>query len=303
MGLQTLNDEQYYLGPDGKWNTWDEHYGNYQFISIDDIINNFIIAYVGEDKIISKIKRSDVQFHSMRGIQELNYDTLPSVKSQEIEIGPTLNFILPKDYVNYVKITWMDSRGIERVVYPAIKTSNPLPILQDDKYQYTFDEQNRENLLAENSNTKRTFQSTGGNRQENLDNINNVDVLANNYFGRRYGISPEQAQTNGVFYIDPIANIINFDSSFVGKIVTLKYISDGLASDGDMTVHKFAEEALYKYIAHAILATRANTPEYLVARFKREAAVSRRNSKLRLSNIKIEEITQVMRNKSKIIKH
>ena len=303
MGLQTLNDEQYYLGPDGKWNTWDEHYGNYQFISIDDIINNFMIAYVGEDKIISKIKRSDVQFHSMRGIQELNYDTLPSVKSQEIEIGPTLNFILPKDYVNYVKITWTDSRGIERVVYPAIKTSNPLPILQDDRYQYTFDEQNRENLLAESSNTKTIFQSTGGNRQENLDNINNADVLASNYFGRRYGISPEQAQINGVFYIDPIKNIINFDSSFVGKIVTLKYISDGLASDGDMTVHKFAEEALYKYIAHAVLATRANTPEYLVARFKREAAVSKRNSKLRLSNIKIEEITQVMRNKSKIIKH
>ena len=76
-----------------------------------------------------------------------------------------------------------------------------------------------------------------------------------------------------------------------------------MASDGDMTVHKFAEEALYKYIAHAILATRANTPEYLVARFKKEAAVSKRNTKLRLSNIKIEEITQVMRNKSKIIKH
>ena len=303
MGLQTLNDEQYYLGPDGQWNSWDEHYGNYQFISIDDIINNFIIAYVGEDKIISKVKRSDVQFHSMRGIQELNYDTLPSVKSQEIEIGPTLNFILPKDYVNYVKITWMDSRGIERVVYPAIKTSNPLPILQDDKYEYTFDEQNREVLTAENSNTKTTFQTTGGNRQQNLDNINNVDILENNYFGRRYGISPEQAQTNGVFYIDPIKNIINFDSSFIGKIVTLKYISDGLASDGDMTVHKFAEEALYKYIAHAVLATRANTSEYLVARFKKEAAVAKRNAKLRLSNIKIEEITQVMRNKSKIIKH
>lgn len=303
MGLQTLNDEQYYLGPDGQWNSWDEHYGNYQFISIDDIINNFIIAYVGEDKIISKVKRSDVQFHSMRGIQELNYDTLPSVKSQEIEIGPTLNFILPKDYVNYVKITWMDSRGIERVVYPAIKTSNPLPVLQDDKYEYTFDEQNREVLTAENSNTKTTFQTTGGNRQQNLNNINNVDILKNNYFGRRYGISPEQAQTNGVFYIDPIKNIINFDSSFIGKIVTLKYISDGLASDGDMTVHKFAEEALYKYIAHAVLATRANTSEYLVARFKKEAAVAKRNAKLRLSNIKIEEITQVMRNKSKIIKH
>ena len=32
-------------------------YGNYQFISLQTIINNFIISYVGEDKIISKIKR------------------------------------------------------------------------------------------------------------------------------------------------------------------------------------------------------------------------------------------------------
>tara|TARA_Y200000002_G_C22670065_1_gene659648 strand:- start:979 stop:1890 length:912 start_codon:yes stop_codon:yes gene_type:complete len=303
MSLVNINDEQYYLGPDGQWNSWDEEYGSYQFISIDDIINNFIISYVGEDKIISKIKRTDVQFHAMRGIQELNYDTLPSVKSQEIEIGPTLNFVLPKDYVNYVKITWVDSRGIERIVYPAIKTSNPLPILQDQNAEYLFDEQNRENLLAEQSQTKTAFQSTNHNAQQNLDNINNADILENNHFGRRYGISPENAQANGVFYIDPITNIINFDSSFVGKIVTLKYVSDGLAADGDMNVHKFAEEALYKYIAHAVLATRANTPEYLVLRFKKELFAAKRNAKLRLSNIKIEEITQVLRNKSKIIKH
>jgi hypothetical protein len=303
MSLVNINDEQYYLGPDGQWNSWDEEYGSYQFISIDDIINNFVISYVGEDKIISKIKRTDVQFHAMRGIQELNYDTLPSVKSQEIEIGPTLNFVLPKDYVNYVKITWVDSRGIERIVYPAIKTSNPLPILQDQNAEYLFDEQNRENLLAEQSQTKTAFQSTNHNALQNLDNINNADILENNHFGRRYGISPEQAQANGVFYIDPITNIINFDSSFVGKIVTLKYVSDGLAADGDMNVHKFAEEALYKYIAHAILATRANTPEYLVLRFKKELFAAKRNAKLRLSNIKIEEITQVLRNKSKIIKH
>jgi hypothetical protein len=117
-------------------------------------------------------------------------------------------------------------------------------------------------------------------------------------------LTPERAQANGVFYIDPIANVINFDSSFVGRIVTLKYISDGLGGDDeDLTVHKFAEEAMYKYIAHAVLATRANTPEYLVSRYKRELAAARRNTKIRLSNIKIEEIAQVMRNKSKIIKH
>jgi hypothetical protein len=160
-----------------------------------------------------------------------------------------------------------------------------------------FDEQNRENLLANNSTTKATFQSTSGSNDEN-----DLDIRGS-HFGQRFGLTPEYAQSNGVFYIDQTRGIINFDSSFVGRIVTLKYISDGLGDDEELTVHKFAEEALYKYIAHAILATRSNTPEYLVMRFKKEASAAKRNSKLRLSNIKIEEIAQVMRNKSKQIKH
>ncbi len=41
----------------------------------------------------------------------------------------------------------------------------------------------------------------------------------------------------------------------------------------------------------------------MVARFKKEMSAAKRNAKLRLSNIKIEEITQVMRGKSKQIKH
>ena len=52
--------------------------------------------------------------------------------------------MLPKDYVNYVKLTWVDSQGIERIIYPAIKTSNPLPVTQDDDYEYLFDEQNQD---------------------------------------------------------------------------------------------------------------------------------------------------------------
>ena len=303
MGLINQTDEQYYLGPDNVWNSWDEDYGNYQFTSIKDIINNFIISYVGEEKIIPKAKRTDVAFHAQRGIQEFSFDILPSVKSAEIEVGPNLNFVLPKDYVNYVKLVWVDSSGIERVIYPAQHTSNPFPILQDNNYEYLFDEQDQEIISAQSSETKKRFQSTTNSEIGNeSDNITNRGFSIN-HFGRRYGISPQQAQTNGVFYIDQLQGVIFFDSSFVGRIVTLKYISDGLGTDEEMVVHKFAEEALYKYIAYAILSTRANTPEYLVARFKRETSAAKRNAKIRLSNIKIEEITQVMRNKSKIIKH
>ena len=64
-----------------------------------------------------------------------------------------------------------------------------------------------------------------------------------------------------------------------------------------------AEEALYAYIKHAILASRINQPEYLVQRLKREASAQLRNAKIRLSNIKLDQIIQVMRGKSKWIKH
>ena len=70
-----------------------------------------------------------------------------------------------------------------------------------------------------------------------------------------------------------------------------------------MKVHKFAEEAIYKYIAYGILATRANTPPFLIQQYKRERYAEMRKAKLRLSNFKLEELTQIMRGKSKHIKH
>lgn len=302
MGLINLTNEQYYEGPDGVWNSLDENYGDYQFISVKDIINNFIIAYVGEDKIISKIKRTDVAFHAQRAIQELNFDTLPSQKAQEIEIGPQLYMVLPQDYVNYVKISWTDNGGIERIIYPARETSDPSSILQDSNYEYLFDETG-EITYAQNSVTWDRFKSSGGNTEDELAKAGATDRIYQDNLGRRYGLDPQYAQTNGVFFIDRNRGLIRFSSNIVNKIVTLKYISDGLGTDDEMIVHKFAEEAMYKHIAHAILATRSNTPEYLVARFKREKAVATRNAKLRLSNIKLDEITQVLRGKSKQIKH
>ena len=69
--------------------TADQYYnsddlGNYQFISLEDIINQFMVAYVGEDKIISKIKRTDVAFHAQRAMQELSFDTFKSCMASEI---------------------------------------------------------------------------------------------------------------------------------------------------------------------------------------------------------------------------
>jgi hypothetical protein len=129
-----------------------------------------------------------------------------------------------------------------------------------------------------------------------------TDIYSHN-LGQRYGLDSEHAQANGSFYIDNLRGNIHFSSNISGKTVILDYISDSLGTDGEMQVHKFAEEAMYKWITHAILATRSNTPEYLVNRYKKERFAAIRQAKLRLSNLKIEELTQIMRGKSKWIKH
>ena len=276
--------------------------GNYQFITLKDIINNFMISYVGEEKIIPKVKRSNVLFFAQRAIQELSYDTFKSEKSQEIEVPTDLQMKLPHDYVNYVKLSWCDDGGIERTLYPAIKTSNPTPLLQDDLYNYLFDSEG--NLLtATPSETWKKFEKQDFSEEAKNDFYTETNNTFQVLHGQRFGSSPEHMNSNGLFFIDNVRGKIFFSSHVSGRIVTLKYISDGVATAEEKLVHKFAEEAMDKSIAHAILATRQNTPDYLVARFKRERFAATRQAKLRLSNLKAEELTQTLRAKSKWIKH
>jgi hypothetical protein len=299
MALLTGTNSTYYQGANGAFNNGDENYGNYQFITLKDIVGNFLISYVGEGKIIPRVRRQDVLFHAQRAIQELSYDTFKSTKSQEVEVHPSLTMPLPHDYVNYVKVTHKDDAGLEHVIYPARKTSNPTALLQDGTFAYTYDSDGKLQT-ASDSDTWTSFNSNSTSTSQNSDQ-NLYEYHTDT--GKRFGLNPENAQSNGVFFIDEVKGRIHFSSDLCDKTITLKYISDSLGLDGERIVHKFAEEAMYKWIAHAILSTRENIQEYIVQRFKKERFAAVRQAKLRLSNIKIEELTQVMRGKSKQIKH
>ena len=444
MGLlDNTTPQEYYDGSD---------HGNYQFTSLDDIINQFMVVYVGEDKMISKIKRTDVAFHAQRAMQELSFDTFKSCKAQEITVPASLQMTLPQDYVNYTKISWVDSAGIKHLLYPTSKTSNPSSfpfqnsdgefsltavgtmqtglntITLDSEYTnisigmmvsgasipspsftlevnntsgitsiqlgdspdvltaiavnatYTGDETlkfTNNSLIAKQesafilesvtfatsdnkitassvpdaaqivvgmlvsnicftagttvldvqgsvitTSTNSLFASTSSDEvvfslptensttwssyKSGTPSENQDDYQDDTYWpmdGSRYGLDPQHAQANGSFYIDCVSGKIHFSSNISGKTVILDYISDSLGADGEMQVHKFAEEAMYKWISHAVMAGRANVPEYQVNRLKKERFAAIRTAKLRLSNIKLEEITQILRGKSKQIKH
>ena len=475
-----------------------DNLGHYQFTSLNNIINQFEIAYVGENKIIPKVKRADISFYAQRALQELSFDVFKSCKSQQITVPNSLKMPLPHDYVNYTKLTTVDSSGIEHILYPTSKTSNPFQIKQEDNGDYSFNplvemvtnggfdngltswsqpggvnaevnaattlnfthnihngfggtnwgyahavsqqidvsDLNYINLSATgisgkfdatydagvlrvgislaggHSATRNFYEITGnpidsnndqvsshyaaiqnlngdnaylewndgddvsyskemlnidvtnhntvyvlvtsfvpygeggtailtGDTVNKIDNISVVNSSANSKLtnpsgneensstwdkyksitpsennnddyeddtywrlnGNRYGLDPQHAQSNGSFYIDCRLGKIHFSSNISGKDIILHYISDSRGTVDEMQVHKFAEEAVYKWIIYGILSTRLNIPENIIRRFKKEKFAETRKAKLRLSNIKLEEITQILRGKSKQIKH
>jgi len=288
-------------------NVVEENYGSYSYIKLNDIINNFIVAYVGDDKLIQKVNRTDIIFHAKRAMQEFSYDVLKSVNSVEFTIPSNLSVPIPQDYVNYVNLYWVDTRGVKHIIMPTRLTSNPKQIpLQDNKGVPIQD-----NFDANIDGTSITEDRWKNNNIYLNTEVLDDSVLGWEYYygwgspgsGQLYGLDPENANANGSYTINEREGKFSFSSDLVNKIIILEYISDGLSTSLETKVPKLAEEAMYAYISHAVIASKINQPEYVVNRLKREKSAKLRNAKIRLSNIKLNEIVQVMRGKSKWIKH
>tara|TARA_B110000858_G_C17800265_1_gene474860 strand:+ start:777 stop:1709 length:933 start_codon:yes stop_codon:yes gene_type:complete len=310
MGILTNLQPGIYYGSTGP-------HGEYQSIELSEIIKSFIAVYVGEGKICEKVNSSDVMFHAVRGLQELSYDTLRSTKEWEVVVPDTLTLVMPMDYVNYVKLSWSDTSGVERIIYPTSKTSNPSNVSGDGQIDsvnapgvqphggFQLSSATASLTQGEDSDTKAAFKAA-----ISVDNDNEQGTQFGAE-GGRFGLNPEIAQSNGSFYIDYKQGKFHFGSVLAGKTLVLKYISDGIVKTGDASsidlantvVPKLAEEAIYKHILYGVLLARKDTPGGLLAQIKKERFAETRKAKIRLSNIKLEEIAQTMRGGSKMIKH
>jgi len=282
-------------------------FGGYRHTSLADIVSSFMVAYVGDGKLITNVAKSDVLFHARRGIAEFSYDVLKTVKVQEVELSTSLSIPMPQDYVSYIKLSFIGSDGIKRIIYPTRLTVNPTEApTQDNDYNYVYDGDG--NIISGDSYTETKWQAYDtdnitGNINANDDYFVGRDDRLDYSFGGRHGLEPEHQQINGYFTIDERTGSFAFSSDLSGKIITIEYVSDSLGTDAEMKVHKFAEEALYKHIAFNVLAAKRNIPEYIVQRYKKERRAALRNAKLRLSKLNLEYMAQVMRGKGKQIKN
>jgi hypothetical protein len=300
-----------YGNKDATGTTVEENYDDYSYIKLNDVINNFQVAYVGAGKNIPSVNRTDLIFHAKRAMQEFSYDTLNSIKSQELNIPPSLSVVIPQDYVNYVKMSWIDSMGVKRPIYPANNlTINPGSMPLQDSIGVPTQDNFGENLEGTSITEARWAGADDNLLNGQANNLRQINFDYDGYDdsrgigqGQLYGLDPQYSQTNGWFTINHREGKMSFSNNLASALIILEYISDGLAYDLDTKVPKMAEEAMYAYMHYAVMASRSGQPEYVINRLNREKVSKLRNAKIRLSNIKLDEIVQVMRGKSKWIKY
>jgi hypothetical protein len=302
-----LTGYQYYNNSDTVPNN--ENWGSYQYVSLNDVVNNFILMYVGNDKLINNVEKYNVLFHAKRGIQEINYDALKEIKILEISVCDDLKFILPPDYVNYARMS-LYKDGVLRPLSENIQAMSSTSYLQDNDCNVLFDQDGNvlegmslldyDRIFKEGTSIYLGSGLYAGKEGYNLDNVWYFQYP----IGKRYGLNTETANVNPTYKIDKANGVINFSSNMGGELCILEYISDGMENgdDSEVKINKLAEDFIYSYIKWAILNNKFGVQEYVVARAKKEKTALLRNAKIRLSNLHPGRLLMNLRGKDKMIK-
>lgn len=286
------------------------NWGSYQYVSLRNIVNNFMLMYAGNHSLINNEERYKVLFHTKRGIQELNYDAFKEIKALEMKIFDTLTFTLPPDYVSWVRVS-MYKNGYLRPLTENIQVNSAASYLQSATGTLSF---NATGTVVTTTSTLDSERISGSQNSIYLNKNNNTvndpinsdnpDGWRDYNIGARYGLNTETANANPTFRIDKKAGVINFDSTMANEQCVLEYISDGMEGGNDslVSVNKMFEEYLYAYVKYEILNNKFGVQEYIINRARKDKSSLLRNAKIRISDIHPGRLLMSMRGQNKWLK-
>jgi len=289
----------------------DANWGSYQYVSLTDIVNNFQLMYAGNHSLINNEPRYKILFHAKRAIQELNYDAFKEIKILELDVCDQLRFVLPPDYVNWVRIS-LYKDGLLRPLTENIQTNYSDAYLQDNDCKILFDEDG--NVLKPEY-SQIDFDRITGQKKSIYLNENSIFNDHEGYcldgrwyfdyaVGERYGLNTETANFNPTFKIDNKSGVINFSSGMDGEKCILEYVSDGMENGDEslISVNKLFERYVYAYINYELLDQKTGVQEYIVGRARKKSTALLRNAKIRMSNLHPGRLLMNMRGMDKHIK-
>jgi hypothetical protein len=272
----------------------DENWGIYQYVLLKDVINNFLLTYVGDDKLINKVDRNEIIFHAKRGLQDLHYDALREIVGFEVEVPETLKVPLPHDFVSESKIAMVGDNGL---FYPIPKNNNsgtPISYLQDSTARKNILIDHEDNALTGTSVTEDNLR----NKSRNYPEADAFDI------GKRFGLDTATSNSNGSYLINKDQGFIMFSSNLLDRNIVIEYVSDGMyaLAEDEIKVHKLAETYMYDYLTSCVLKSKVGIAEVIVRRAMKQASASLRNAKIRMRSINLSDLTQILRGRDKWIK-
>jgi hypothetical protein len=288
MSNQILPPINYYQNED----TW----GNYQYITFNQLVDNFMMNYIGDDKLLTNVKRGNVIFHLKRGIRELHYDAVREVKALELELSDTLLLTLPNDFVSLVRVSYVGKDGLLYVLSRDTRTTIGKAYLQDHEFNILFDEDGYPLEPNETEAFKRYSLV-----QHPFTNDDDTCLETDNH--ARYGLNPD-LNKNGYYQIDRRRGIMSFSSNIGSRVIVIEYVSDGLEFNNgkDIMIHKHAEQTLYAYVRFMLLDNKFGIQEYIVNRAKKDYHANFQNLKIRMLDLKGLEMMIKLRGRNKWIK-
>jgi hypothetical protein len=274
-------------------------HGDYQYTKINDLINDYLMSRSSDD-YTADTPRYQILYQAMKGLREFYFDVLQEVKGRALELSPTLQVTLPQDYINYVRISWVDEAGMLHPMAVDNSMSIASDYLQDDRYEIMFDDEGcalLDNKVATSFTQLEPLHGGEG--------YYTYPFVVNSFTPNK---DLSRVFQNGKYKIDKERGLIQFGSGVEGRTIVLEYISDGLFSgcegkpEEEIRVNKFAESALLDYIYYQLVKNSRNVPANEKARARKEFYNSRRIAKARINTLRKDELLQTFKGANRWIK-
>lgn len=286
--------EQYYGDP--------ANHGNYQYLPISQILDSMELEIAqDQDHYLKGTKRPLLCQYALDGVREFNAGALGDVLSLELTIGDDLQFILPQDFVDYLKVYYVGPDDKLYLLDYNSSMSIAKSFLQDDQNEIIFDDQGDEievdglNVFAKPYKRYRIVTGEFYATQESVKGY----ISTHNVHRKQSDSNFTYFSKHGDFVIDRRRGAIAFSSNLANSTIVLQYISDGLqqsAIDGEkITIHKHLKVCLEDYMYMRGIDRKRSVPAVEKQRARARYKSTKHKAKILLSDINSHRIAKAFR--------
>lgn len=283
--MSAINPEIFYTDPATN---------SYIYVSLENIVDDFIDTFCGNGTLIGKANRRKIVRHAKQGIKQFTINALRETKKVELELGDTLDITLPPDYVNWVRVSYVNPITGDLMF---LSVNDDLPAgtayLQDHDAAILFDD---EGFILEGT----TYHSS---LKDTITERNFVSSFDVNSEETNYNLDTTK-NINGAFKPIPREGRMHFSSDNASRVIMLEYVSDGLEflNESDIKVSKLAETAILHYINFNMMFSDSGIPMYEKKQAEKIYRAEYTNAKIRMMDVRIGDTMLVLNAKRQYLR-